>query len=139
MGLGHLHHPALPPPVAAALEAAGARRVEGEMNDHPVNLGIARAPVVEGSFLWTGRTLLDRIEVEPGEALEVRLRPAPAGEVEVPDDVALALRQAGATDPWETLTPGRRCGLLHRVETARIAPARLNWIAALLAELEPPA
>lgn len=128
----------LPPPVAAALEAAGARRVEGEMNDHPVNLGIARAPVVDGPFLWTGRTLLDRIGVGPGEALEVRLRPAPADEVEVPDDVALALRQAGATDCWEALTPGRRRGLLHRVETARTAPTRVKRIAALLAEIGAP-
>ncbi len=125
--------------MAAALEAAGARRVEGEMNDHPVNLGIARAPVVEGPFLWTGRTLLDRIGVEPGEALEVRLRPAPADEVEVPDDVALALRQAGATERWEALTPGRRRGLLHRVETARTAPTRLKRIAAVLAEIGAPA
>jgi uncharacterized protein YdeI (YjbR/CyaY-like superfamily) len=53
--------------------------------------------------------------------------------------VALALRQAGATERWEALTPGRRRGLLHRVETARTAPTRLKRIAALLAEIGAPA
>ena len=31
------------------------RRVEGEIAEHPVNLALSRAPVVEGVFLWTGQ------------------------------------------------------------------------------------
>ncbi len=78
----------LPPAVVDALAARKARRVEGEINDHPVNLALSRAPVVDGVFLWTGRTLLDRLSIEPGEPLEVRLRPAASDELDAPDDVA---------------------------------------------------
>jgi uncharacterized protein YdeI (YjbR/CyaY-like superfamily) len=91
--------------------------------------------VVEGVFLWTGQSLLDRLEIAPGEPLEIRLRPAPADEVETPDDVLLALRQGGAAEAWEALTPGKRRGLLYKIDTAKTAPTRLKRIAALVAEL----
>jgi hypothetical protein len=125
----------LPEEIAAALIAQGAKRVEGEINDRPVNLALSRAPVVEGVFLWTGQSLLDRLEIAPGEPLEIRLRPAPADEVETPDDVLLALRQGGAAEAWEALTPGKRRGLLYKIDTAKTAPTRLKRIAALVAEL----
>jgi hypothetical protein len=127
----------LPAEVATALLAAGARRVEGEINDHPVNLALSRAPVVDGLFLWAGQSLLDRIGIAPGETLEVRLRPAPPGAVDTPDDLALALRQAGRSDLWETTTPGRRRRLLYRIETARTPATRAKRIAAVVAALDP--
>lgn len=126
----------LPPPAAAALQ--GARRVEGEIAEHPVNLAITRAPVVEGPFLWAGRALLDRIGLEPGDRVEVRLRPAPDDRVDLPDDLAAALRAAGATVAWEVLTPGRRRGLLYGLDTARTAPTRERRIASLVAGLAGP-
>jgi hypothetical protein len=126
----------LPPAVADTLAAGKARRVEGEINDHPVNLALSRAPVVDGVFLWTGWTLLDRLSVEPGEPLEIRLRPADPDEVDTPDDLATALRAAGATAAWEALTPGRRRGLIHQVETARTAATRAKRIAALVAGVQ---
>jgi hypothetical protein len=125
----------LPPDIADALASQKARRVEGEINDQPVNLALSRAPVVEGVFLWTGQSLLERLSVEPGELLEIRLRPAPADAVDTPDDLAAALRAAGVTAAWEALTPGRRRGLIHRVETAKTAPTRAKRIAALVAEM----
>jgi hypothetical protein len=125
----------LPSEIATALAAQGAKRVEGEINDRPVNLALSRAPLVDGVFLWAGQSLLDRLEVEPGEPLEVRLRPAPSDEVDTPEDVALALRQGGAAEAWEALTPGKRRGLLHKIDTARTAPTRLKRIAALVAEI----
>lgn len=125
----------VPTEAAEALVAQGARRVAGEINDHPVNLALTRAPVVEGVFLWAGRTLLDRLGVEPGEPLEVRLRPASSDEVDTPDDLAAALHAAGAWEAWEALTPGRRRGLLHKVETAKTAPTRAKRVAALVAEV----
>ncbi len=85
----------LPDPVAEALHAAGARRVEGEINEHPVNLALSRAPVVEGVFLWAGQSLLDRLGIAPGDRLEVRLRPSPDDRVETPPDVEAALRAGG--------------------------------------------
>jgi hypothetical protein len=53
----------LPSDVADRLVALGARRVEGEINDHPVNLALSRAPVVEGVFLWAGASLLDQLGI----------------------------------------------------------------------------
>lgn len=125
----------LPPDAAAVLTAQGAKRVEGEVNDHPVNLGIARAPVVDVPFLWAGQSLLDRLGVEPGEWLDIRLRPAPDDRVDTPDDVSAALRGAGLTDAWETLTPGKRRSLLYQIATAKTAPTRAKRIAALIQTL----
>lgn len=127
----------LPPRIAADLQARGAKRVEGEINDHPVNLALARAPVVEGPFLWAGQSLLDRLGVAPGELLEVRLRPAPDDRVDTPDDIAAALRAAGMTAAWEALTPGKRRGLLYQIDTAKTAPTRTKRIAALIQTLTP--
>lgn len=124
----------LPPEVEAAL--AGAKRVEGEFGEHPVNLGIARAPVVEGAFLWTGQSLMERTGLRPGEWFEVRLRPAPDDVVEVAPDVQAALVAGGVLAVWEGLTPGKRRGLLYRIDTAKTAPTREKRIAALVAELE---
>lgn len=125
----------LPPEVAAALGAT--RRVEGEFNDHPVNLAIAKAPpeVIGTPFLWAGKTLLDRVGLSPGEVFEARLRPAPDDLVEVPRDVMVALRSGGVLDAWEALSPGRRRGLLHRIETAKRAETRAGRISALVRDL----
>lgn len=125
----------LPPEAAAALSAQGAKRVEGEINDHPVNLALTRAPVLDGLFLWAGQSLLDRIGIQPGERLEVRLRPAPDDRMDVPDDIAAALRAAGLTADWEALTAGKRRGLLYQIDTAKTAPTRMKRIAALIATL----
>ena len=125
----------LPPGIAETLVARGARRVGGEISDHPVNLALSRAPVVEGLFLWIGRSLLDWLSVDPGEPLEIRFRPASPDEVKIPDDLALALRQAGVTDAWEASIAGRRRGLLHRIDSARTGPTRAKRIAAVVAEL----
>jgi hypothetical protein len=122
----------LPADVAGKLAALGAKRVEGEMNDHPVNLALSRAPVVEGVFLWTGKSLLARLAIKPGEALEVRLRKAVSDEVDTPDDVVSALRAAGQAERWNRLTPGRRRGLLHQISTAKTAATRIRRIASIV-------
>ena len=71
-------------PILWALESP--RRVAGESADHPVTLALSRAPVIEGEFLWTGRRLLDRIGLGPGDPVEARLRPANDAAVARPDD-----------------------------------------------------
>ncbi len=125
----------LPPDAAEALAARKAKRVEGEINDHPVNLALARAPVVDGPFLWAGQSLLDSLAIAPGEVLDVRLRPAPDDRVDTPDEIAAALRAAGMTAAWEALTPGKRRGLIYQIDTAKTAPTRTKRIAALIQTL----
>jgi hypothetical protein len=125
----------LPAPVAQALLEAGARRVRGEIAEHPVNLALSRAPVVDGVFLWAGRSLLDRIGIAPGEAVEVRLRPAPDEDVVEPPDLVAALAAQGLMAAWHTLTPGRRRSLLYPLDSARRPETRARRLAALLARL----
>jgi hypothetical protein len=119
----------LPGDVAEALLATGARRVEGEIADHPVNLALSRAPEVEGVFLWAGQSLLDRTGITPGKRVEVHLLPAPPDAVDTPDDLATALRRAGRSAGWEALTPGKRRGLIYRIDNAKTATARDRRIA----------
>ncbi len=125
----------LPPDIAAGFAMRKARRVEGEINDHPVNLALTRAPVVEGVFLWAGQSLLDRTGIEPGTPVEVRLRPAPDDAVELPDDVTAALRAAGRTGAWEVLSPGKRRGMLYQVESAKTAQTRAKRVSLLVSSL----
>jgi hypothetical protein len=125
----------LPAEVASRLAAQGAKRVEGEINEHPVNLAPTQAPVIEETFLWTGKSLLDRVGLAPGDMVEVRLRKASDDEVELPGDVAAALRAAGASALWEALTPGRRRGLLYQIGTAKTQATRDRRIAKLIGEI----
>jgi hypothetical protein len=129
----------LPVHVAARFAAEGAGRVEGEINEFPVNLAPTRAPVLAETFLWTGKSLLDRIGIGPGDDVEVRLRKAPDDEVETPDDIAAALRAAGASHMWDALTPGKRRGLLYKIGTAKTQATRDKRIAKLIGELGDPA
>jgi Bacteriocin-protection, YdeI or OmpD-Associated/Domain of unknown function (DUF1905) len=121
----------LPDDVVMTLGAT--KRVEGEINDHPVNLALTTSPMLDGVFLWAGQSLLDRVGITPGERVEVRLRPAPDDRVDVPDDVTHALR--GVMETWNALTPGKRRGLLYQIDTAKTAPTRTKRIAKLVESL----
>lgn len=122
----------LPPDIDAELRARGAKRVEGEIAEHPVNLALSTAPVVEWTFLWTGKTLLDRIGIAPAELVEVRLRPASDDAVATPEDVQASLRANDLSAEWATLSPGKRRGHLHQIETAKRPETRAKRIAALI-------
>ncbi|MBC7737910.1 MAG: YdeI/OmpD-associated family protein [Candidatus Saccharibacteria bacterium] len=125
----------LPQPVAEALNLAGAKRVAGEIAEHPVNLALIKAPVVDGVFVWAGQSLLSRTGVAPGDVVEVRLRLAPPDEVETPDDVDGALQHNGLIKAWQALTAGKRRGLLYQIETAKRPETRAKRIAALMLEM----
>lgn len=123
----------VPADVTAALGKT--KRVEGEINDHPVNLALTKAPVIDGVFLWAGKSLLSEISISPGEPLVVRLRPVSDEVVDVPRDVALALRSSGKTNLWEALTPGKKRGLLYPINSAKRPQTRQDRIAKMLSEL----
>ena len=120
------------------MEALGhPKRVEGEIGEHPVNMGVARADpaVLEGPFLYAGKAFLAEAGIEPGEAVEVRLRPADPDAVEMPEGLEAVIRGAGLLEAWEALSPGKRRGLVHPVRTAKRAETRERRVAALLAAL----
>jgi Bacteriocin-protection, YdeI or OmpD-Associated/Domain of unknown function (DUF1905) len=122
-------------PDAVVTQLGKTRRVEGEIADHPVNLALSRAPVIESVFLWAGSSLLERIGIEPGEPVEVRLRPAPDDRVDLDPDIAAALVAGGVLTTWESLTPGKRRGLLYQIATAKTEPTRQKRIARLVEDL----
>jgi len=126
----------LPEHVLAALGPT--KRVEGEFNEHPINLAITRAPVIDRPFLWAGKSLLYKTGLQPGEPFEARLRPAPNDLVDAPRDVITALRSGGAFDAWDALSPGKQRAALHRIETAKQAETRAKLIAKLVADLSLP-
>jgi Bacteriocin-protection, YdeI or OmpD-Associated len=132
---GRATYTILPIPEAIVTALGKTRRVEGEIAEHPVNLAFAGAPVVEGVFLWTGQSLLDRIGIQPGEPVEVRLRPAPDDRVDLDPDIEAALRSGGLLDQWEALTPGRRRGMLYQIATAKTDATRDRRIAKLIEDL----
>lgn len=112
------------------------RRVEGEIAEHPVNLALSRAPGVEGVFLWTVQSLLDRLGIQPGEPVEIRLRPAPDDRIDLDPDIEAALRGDGVLPAWDSLTPGRRHGLLYRIATAKTDATRQKRIQRLVEDLK---
>ncbi|WP_415921429.1 YdeI/OmpD-associated family protein [Tateyamaria sp. SN6-1] len=118
----------LPDDVTDALPA-GTSRIEGEFGDVPINLALTKAPVIDGTFVYTGKTFLRDSGLAPGEVFDARIRPAD------PDDVAHALCAAGRTADWGALTPGKQRGLLHLVNTAKRAETRVKRIAKLISEL----
>lgn len=122
-------------PVDVVQALGKARRVEGEINDHPVNLGLSRISYVDGAFLWCGRSLLDRLEIDAFEPVTARLRPASDDAVDLSEDVAAALLRGGALALWEALTPGKRRGMLYQIDSAKTDATRAKRIAALVQSL----
>jgi hypothetical protein len=118
----------LPADAVALWKTTKVKRVAGEIDGVPVDLAITTAPVIRDAFVWAGAALLRRLEAEPGELVHVRLGPTDPDSVVVPDDVASALAAAGLRSPWDSLSPGKRRGLLYRVDSARTEPTRQRRI-----------
>ncbi|WP_180885730.1 YdeI/OmpD-associated family protein [Ruegeria sp. THAF57] len=125
----------IPHEIAAALKKLGTKRVEVELNDHPFNMALTKSPAITETFVYTGKTILRSAQISPGEDIDVRLRKADPNSVEVPNDVVSAIRDANLSDTWSALTPGKKRGLLHTINTAKRADTRVKRIAQLIAFL----
>ncbi|WP_299548823.1 YdeI/OmpD-associated family protein [uncultured Tateyamaria sp.] len=124
----------LPDTVTAALPPK-TRRIEGEFGDFPINLAVTKAPVINGLFVYTGKTFLRDSGLEVGQPFEARVRPVDPNLVDMPDDVLLALRSAGRAETWDALTPGQQRSRLHLVNTAKRTDTRAKRIQKLISEL----
>jgi hypothetical protein len=125
----------IPAALAEEWSAAGVSRLCGTIDGVEVDLAITRAPVIDDAFLWAGKSLLRKVGATAGDVVDIELAPADPDEVTVPDDVAEALRDAGVEAAFAALTPGKRRGLLYRVDSAATAATRAKRIAALIDEL----
>ncbi len=126
----------LPRDVSDALRAQGAKRVDVEMNDCPFNMALTKGPVLEQVFVYAGKKILAEAGIEPGDLIDVRMRKADPDAVDVPNELLLAIRQGGAIEAWEALTPGRKRGLIHMVMSAKREETRRGRAAKLIAELK---
>ena len=126
----------LPDDVAEALCAQGAKRVDVEMNDCPFNMALTKAPVLDQVFVYAGKKVLAEAGIEPGDRIVIRMRKADQDAVDVPNDLSLAIRQAGVMEAWDALTPGRKRGMVHTVVSAKREETRLGRVAKLIAELK---
>lgn len=126
----------LPDDVREQLEVQGAKRVDVELNDHPFNMALTKAPVIDQVFVYTGKRVLQEASVEPGDLIDVRIRMADPDAVHVPEDVALAIRQHEVTAIWMGLSPGKQRGHLHMVTSAKRLETRAARILKLMAALK---
>ena len=122
-------------PLEDATKAAATRRVEGTIEEQPVNVGVNRADVIADAFLYAGKALLRRVGAGPGDVVRCRLRPADPDDVPVADDVHRALADAGRLGAFERKTPAERRRLLQPVEDAGTPETRRRRTAALLKSL----
>jgi hypothetical protein len=121
----------------AAAKAAGTRRVEGTIDEVPVNVGVNRADVLPDAFMYAGKGLQRRLGARPGDVVACRLRPADPDDVPLADDVHRALADAGRLDAFQRKPPADRRRLLQPVEEAARPETRRQRIAALLRSLPP--
>lgn len=127
----------LAPALEEAAKAAGTRRVEGTIDDVPVNVGVNRADVLPDAFMYTGKGLQRRLAVRPGAVVSCRLRPADPDDVQLPDDVHRALAAADQLHAFQRRRPTDRRRLLQPIEDAARPQTRQQRITALLRSLPP--
>jgi hypothetical protein len=120
-----------------AARTSSTRRVEGTIDDVPVNVGVNRADVLADAFMYAGKGLLRRTGARPGDLVHCRLRPADPDDVPLAEDIDQALAEAGRREAFERKTPAQRRRLLQPIEDAVKPDTRQQRIAALLRSLLP--
>ena len=125
----------IPDEVHAELASQNAKRVEMEINDAPLNVALTKAPVIDQVFVYTGKSVLKSLGIEPGEWLDVRVRKTDPDAVKEPKDVIAALRQCEALELWRKLTPGKKRGYLHQINSAKRPATRQVRIEKLILEM----
>ena len=116
----------LPPDLEAELPFAvyPRLRVEGEIADLPVEG--AWMPTGDGRrYFIVAPRVLKGAEIGVGDMVEMRFGIADQTAVEVPAELAAALKQSpDAQEAWQALTPGKQRGLTHRVHGAKAPETR---------------
>lgn len=120
-----------------AVVAAGTRRVEGRLDEVPVNLGVNKADVTPRTFLYVGAALQRRLDAGAGDVVACRLRPADPDHVPVPADVRAALEAAGRYEAFTRRRPSERRQLLQPIDDAVQESTRRRRIEALIRALPP--
>lgn len=125
----------VPDELAARAGRESTRRVEGELEGVAVNVGLNRADVIPGTFVYVGRGLQQRVGVRAGNVVRCVLAPADPDHVPVPDDVLDALMQARRRNAFEREPAPQRRRLLAPVESTARPATRARRIADLVESL----
>lgn len=130
------HFIPIPDAVARSLDAAGAVRLAGTLDDRTFRRAMHRRP--DGSrCLKFGQAWLREAGLFDGAEVHVTLGPDPDPDhVDLPDELAAALQaDPEATAAWQSLTPGRQRTLAYGVTRAKRPATRQRRAAAVLEEV----
>lgn len=127
----------IPEELAVRARVGSTRRVEGTVNDVPVNVGLNRSDVTPDTFVYVGKGLQQRLGVSAGELVECVLGPADPDHVPVPADVLAALEDAGRREPFERKSAPEKRRVLASIEEAMRPATRARRISALIESLPP--
>lgn len=119
------HYVALPPPIAEALEAAGVRRVIGDIGGHRFERTVQRGHDGQPCLRF-GQGWLRRAGLAAGDDIWVELAPDPEPDrVRLPTELEAALADAPDLRPrWNSLSPGKRRTHAMHVDRAKRAETR---------------
>jgi hypothetical protein len=93
----------------------------------------ALQPTQKGWYFMLSNKILKKAGLAYGDKVKVTFSIADQAEVDVPDDLLLALaRDSVAQSSWEALTPGRQRGLAYRVDSAKRRETRKQRISEVL-------
>lgn len=126
----------IPADVAARLPFGRSRRlrIDGEVGDVPIRRALM--PVRGRWYLLLNPSILKALGATVGDVVDIRFNVASEREVDVPHELAEALRAKPTLQKrWNSLTPGLQRGLSYLVDSAKRGETRARRLAAVLAEL----
>lgn len=113
----------------------GRIRVAGTLDGHPVHATIV--PSRSGKYrLYVSGGMRAAAGVDVGDRVALKLRPLRRDEVDLPRDLATALRQASLRHRFDALSVSHRRELLRSIEDARSASNRTTRIERTLRHLQ---
>lgn len=130
------HYVPLPPAIAEALNAAGARRLVGHIDGAAFSRAILKGHDGQPCLRFGKRWLVDA-GLSSGDDVWVSITVDPDPDaVDVPPELEAALAEQPAARPrWNALSPGRRRSWAHHVDRAKRAPTRARRAAEVVATL----
>jgi hypothetical protein len=110
-------------------------RIEGELENLPVNLAWQSAPG-RGHYLMVSPALVRQLKLKLGDAVTVRFNPVAEDTVVLPETLENALRASSKHRKlWAALTPGRQRGLSAFVTAVRSPEAQARRVETVFEEL----
>ncbi len=111
------------------------QRFKGTLNGEAFSGALM--PTGTGSYyIMVNAHLRKKQNIELGDQLNISITIVDPNEVEVPEDLLIALSGSGETlFKWEVLTAGTKRGILHQIASARTAITRSARIESLINRL----